>query len=79
MKIRVFLIIAISINIITFIPFLFQKGLPYMQHILLFALLFSIINGVLEECIRRGILLHHFTNHFGERWAVFLTSLGFGL
>ncbi|MDM5156555.1 CPBP family intramembrane metalloprotease [Bacillus sp. DX1.1] len=78
-KIPVFLIIAISINIITFIPFLFQKGLPYMQHILLFALLFSIVNGMLEECIWRGILLHYFSNQFGEKWAVILTSIGFGL
>lgn len=37
-----------------------------MQHILLFALLFSIVNGMLEECIWRGILLHYFSNQFGE-------------
>lgn len=50
-----------------------------MQHILLFALLFSIVNGMLEECIWRGILLHYFSNQFGEKWAVILTSIGFGL
>ncbi|CAI8772298.1 CPBP family intramembrane metalloprotease [Bacillus sp. IT-79MI2] len=41
--------------------------------------LFSIINGVLEECIWRGILLHQFTNQFDEKWAILLTSIGFGL
>ncbi|PEU19401.1 MULTISPECIES: CPBP family intramembrane glutamic endopeptidase [Bacillus] len=78
-KIYMFLIIAISINIITFTPFLLQKEWSYIQHILLFALLFSIINGVLEECIWRGILLRHFSNQLGEKCAVVLTSIGFGL
>lgn len=78
-KIYIFLIIAISINIMTFIPFLLQKEFSYIQHILPFALLFSIINGILEECIWRGILLYHFTNQLGEKWAVLLTSIGFGL
>ncbi|PEY44491.1 abortive infection protein [Bacillus cereus] len=50
-KIYLFLIITISINIITFIPFLLQKDLSYIQHIMLFSILFSVINGVLEECI----------------------------
>ncbi|WP_017150726.1 CPBP family intramembrane glutamic endopeptidase [Bacillus bingmayongensis] len=78
-KIHIFLIIAISINIITFIPFLLQKDLSYIQHIILFSILFSIINGVLEECIWRGILLHQFTKQIGEKWAILLTSIGFGL
>ncbi|WP_439740951.1 hypothetical protein [Bacillus pseudomycoides] len=66
-KIYIFLIIAISINIVTFTPFLLQKEISYIQHIMLFAVLFSIINGVLEECIWRGILLHQFTNQFDEK------------
>ncbi|WP_197030416.1 CPBP family intramembrane glutamic endopeptidase [Bacillus sp. UNC437CL72CviS29] len=77
-KIYLFLIIAISINIITFIPFLLQKDLSYIQHIMLFPILFSVINGALEECIGRGILLHQFTNQFGEKWAILLTSISFG-
>ncbi|WP_142315256.1 CPBP family intramembrane glutamic endopeptidase [Bacillus pseudomycoides] len=78
-KIYIFLIIAISINIVIFTPFLLQKEISYIQHIMLFAVLFSIINGVLEECIWRGILLHQFTNQFDEKWAILLTSIGFGL
>ncbi|WP_240517480.1 hypothetical protein [Bacillus pseudomycoides] len=66
-KIYIFLIIAISINIVTFTPFLLQKEISYIQHIMLFAVLFSIINGLLEECIWRGILLHQFTNQFDEK------------
>ncbi|MGG0188427.1 CPBP family intramembrane glutamic endopeptidase [Bacillus rhizoplanae] len=77
--IQLFLIIAISINIIVFIPFLFLKGLTYIQHVFLFAILFSIINAVLEEWIWRGILLTNFTKQVGEKWAVVLTSAGFGL
>ncbi|PDY49282.1 abortive infection protein [Bacillus pseudomycoides] len=66
-KIYIFLIIAISINIVTFTPFLLQKEISYIQHIMLFSVLFSIINGLLEECIWRGILLHQFTNQFDEK------------
>jgi len=66
-KIYIFLIIAISINIVTFTPFLLQKEISYIQHIMLFAVLFSIINGVLEKCIWQGILLHQFTNQFDEK------------
>lgn len=45
----------------------------------LFALLFSLINGVLEEYIWQGILLRQFSNQLGEKCAIVLTSIGFGL
>ncbi|WP_231734732.1 CPBP family intramembrane glutamic endopeptidase [Bacillus sp. FJAT-29937] len=78
--IRVFLIIAISINLAAFIPFLslakFNFGDP---NFLLFILLFSIINGTLEEILWRGIVLTRLVDLAGEKTAVIFSGLGFGL
>ncbi|GAV13379.1 abortive infection protein [Paenibacillus sp. NAIST15-1] len=49
-----------------------------MQEIWLFALAFSFIN-VLEEIIWRGVLLSRFSEQLGDKWAVIVTSAGFGL
>ncbi|MGE7662628.1 CPBP family intramembrane glutamic endopeptidase [Peribacillus sp. NPDC097197] len=45
----------------------------------LLTIIFSITNAVLEELIWRGNLLNRFSELLGEKWAVVLTSLGFGL
>ncbi|WP_420818830.1 CPBP family intramembrane glutamic endopeptidase [Paraliobacillus sediminis] len=42
-------------------------------------IIFSILNGTLEEMIWRGFLLSNFSENFGNRWAIVLTSIGFGL
>ncbi|WP_309146619.1 CPBP family intramembrane glutamic endopeptidase [Aneurinibacillus soli] len=41
--------------------------------------MFSITNATLEEFLWRGILLSRFSEQLGEKWAVIITSLGFGL
>lgn len=51
----------------------------YLQTMIIFALLFSVINGFLEEVIWRGILLHRFRESSSDGYALFITSLGFGL
>nr|WP_238343551.1 CPBP family intramembrane glutamic endopeptidase [Gracilibacillus saliphilus] len=51
----------------------------YIQEIWCFALIFLILNSVLEETIWRGVLLSRFSECFGNRWAVLITSVGFGL
>ncbi|MBD1379811.1 CPBP family intramembrane glutamic endopeptidase [Metabacillus arenae] len=78
-KVSVFLSIAMMINLIAFMPFIVNNGWAYIQEIWWFMLIFSIINSVLEEIIWRGMLLSRFSEHFGNRWAIMITSIGFGL
>ncbi|WP_208592004.1 CPBP family intramembrane glutamic endopeptidase [Gracilibacillus suaedae] len=75
-KVSAFLVVAMMINLITFMPFI---SWTYIQEIWRFALIFSILNSVLEETIWRGVLLSRFSACFGNRWAVLITSVGFGL
>ncbi|MFC0190050.1 lysostaphin resistance A-like protein [Fictibacillus aquaticus] len=78
-RVRWFLLIALTINIVSFVPFIGMRGWDFVQGVLLLAAVFSLVNGVLEELIWRGAILSRFLEQFGEKWAVLLTSLGFGL
>ncbi|MFD3449319.1 CPBP family intramembrane glutamic endopeptidase [Microbacteriaceae bacterium 4G12] len=78
-KLSYFLLIGLLINIATFIPFILQKEVSYVKSILLFCLLFSFINSLFEEVIWRGILLASIKEYTSVFYAVFITSLGFGL
>lgn len=78
-SVKSFLLIAITVNILVFAPFVIQNGWSYIEEIWLLAILFSITNSVLEEIIWRGNLLSRFSEQLGEKWAVVVTSLGFGL
>ncbi|QGH36742.1 CPBP family intramembrane metalloprotease [Gracilibacillus salitolerans] len=78
-KVSTFLVIAMIINLITFMPFVINTSWAYIQEIWRFLLVFSILNSVLEEIIWRGVLLSRFSECFGNRWAVLITSIGFGL
>ncbi len=42
-------------------------------------MIFSLTNAIFEELIWRGALLSSFSEQLGEKWAVVVTSLGFGL
>ncbi|MFS0576456.1 type II CAAX endopeptidase family protein [Sporosarcina sp. 179-K 3D1 HS] len=74
-----FLLIALSIAIAAFLPILILNGWSFMAEVWLLALIFSIMNGVLEELIWRGSLLSRFSTNLGEKWGVVITSVGFGL
>jgi uncharacterized protein len=78
-KVKSFLLIALTINAAAFMPFVIRNGWPFIQDIWLLAIIFSITNAVLEEVIWRGTLLSRFSEQLGEKWAVVVTSLGFGL
>jgi uncharacterized protein len=78
-KIKYFLLIALTINLFTFMPFIIHNGWTYIQEVWLLAIIFSITNASLEEIIWRGALLSRFSEQLGEKWAVIVTSLGFGL
>ncbi|MFC4402449.1 CPBP family intramembrane glutamic endopeptidase [Gracilibacillus xinjiangensis] len=78
-KAGIFLFVAMMTNLMVFTPFMIKSGWTYIQGIFLFMIIFSILNAVLEEIIWRGILLSRFSEDFGSKWAVILTSVGFGL
>lgn len=78
-KISFFLMIALVINIGIFSPFIIQNGWAYIQEMWFVAFLFAITNSLLEEVIWRGVLLSRFSEALGEKWALALTSVGFGL
>lgn len=77
-KVNVFLLVAIAATSLAFMPFVIRNGWGHVQGIWLFALAFSILN-VLEEIIWRGVLLSRFSEQLGDKWAVIVTSTGFGL
>jgi uncharacterized protein len=78
-KVRPFLFIALTINILIFMPFIILNGWSFFREIWVLAIIFSITNAVFEEMIWRGALLSRFSEQLGEKWAVAVTSLGFGL
>lgn len=74
-----FLVIALAVNLAVFIPFFYTNGMSGIAEIWLLAIIFSVTNALLEELIWRGMLLSRFAEGMGEKWAVVLTSVGFGL
>ncbi|WP_170289422.1 CPBP family intramembrane glutamic endopeptidase [Metabacillus lacus] len=74
-----FWMIGIIINVVIYIFIIVQKDIEYIQSLILFGLIFSIMNAVFEEVIWRGILLTALTHQTSTRYAVLLTSIGFGL
>ena len=78
-KLSSFMLIGLMISGITFLPFILQQDPVFIKSILLFAILFSIINTTLEEMIWRGIMLSNLREHMSMMNAVIITSIGFGL
>lgn len=74
-----FLAIALAVNLAVFFPFLYRNGWSGIGEIWVLAIIFSVTNALLEELIWRGVLLSRFAEGLGEKWAVVLTSMGFGL
>ena len=79
MKTSGFLTIAIFSNIVFFVVFIYLKGIDITLSLLLFGVAFSIVNGILEEIIWRGILLRRFMESTGELQGMIVSSVGFGL
>jgi uncharacterized protein len=74
-----FILIGLIGSSTIFIPLFFYQDLNYVKSILLFAILFALINATLEEFLWRGILLSGLKRHVSTIYAVFITSIGFGL
>lgn len=58
---------------------LFSQEMSDLKTILLFGILFAIINATLEEVIWRGIMLSSLKRNVSTFYAVVITSIGFGL
>jgi membrane protease YdiL (CAAX protease family) len=78
-KIKFFLAIALTINTLAMLPFMVLNGWSSIQEVFVIAVIFSFTNAILEEFVWRGALLSRFSEQLGEKWAVVITSLGFGL
>ena len=78
-SIKAFLCIALVINTAALAPFVIRNGWSFFEDIWLLMIIFSITNALLEEIIWRGALLSRFSEQVGEKWAVVITSIGFGL
>ncbi|WP_394234064.1 CPBP family intramembrane glutamic endopeptidase [Niallia oryzisoli] len=74
-----FWMIGIMINVMIYMSFIVQKDIEYIQTLLVFCLIFSLVNAVFEEVIWRGILLSTLKEHTSTGYAVLVTSVGFGL
>lgn len=74
-----FWIIGIAVNGLIYLFFIIQKDIEYIQSLLLFCLIFSLINAVFEEVIWRGIMLSSLKEYTSTGFAIFVTSVGFGL
>lgn len=74
-----FWLIGIAVNGIVYSFFIARQDLESIQSLLVFCLIFSLINAVFEEVIWRGIMLSALEECVSTSYAVAVTSIGFGL
>lgn len=78
-KLSSFLLIGLLGSSTIFVSLLSPEKINYLKSILIFAILFAIINATLEELIWRGIMLSSLKRNVSTFYAVLITSIGFGL
>jgi len=74
-----FWIIGMVMNGIVYMVIIVQRDVENLPSLFWFCLLFSLINAIMEEVIWRGILLSALKKHTSTCYAIFVTSVGFGL
>lgn len=74
-----FWLIGIAVNGIVYSFFIARQDPESIQSLLVFCLVFSLINAVFEEVIWRGIMLSALEECVSTSYAVAVTSIGFGL
>lgn len=62
-----------------FVPLLFVEDISYTKSFVIYGIVFSVINAILEALLWRGIMLSHLKSNLSTFSAVFITSIGFGL
>ncbi|MDP5275225.1 CPBP family intramembrane glutamic endopeptidase [Chengkuizengella axinellae] len=78
-KLSNFLLIGLIVSSTIFIPLFIYKEISYVKQMLVFGILFSVINASLEEIIWRDILLSSLKRYVSTFYAIVITSVGFGL
>jgi uncharacterized protein len=78
-KLPYFLFFGLMGSTTIFIPLLFIEDLSYIKSIVIYGMLFSIINALLEELLWRGLMLSSLKRSVSTLYAVLITSIGFGL
>lgn len=78
-KLPYFLLIGLMVSSTILIPLFIHQEMSYLKSILLFGILFAILNATLEEVIWRGIMLSSLKRNVSTFYAVVITSIGFGL
>ena len=78
-SIRIFLLLAISGTVISFTPLILKASFPFTISFFVFLILFSLISGILEEILWRGVLLTRMVELVGNNGAIVFSSLAFGL
>lgn len=78
-KLPFFLLFGLIGSSTIFIPLIRYEEFSYLKAMVLFAISFSVINAVLEELLWRGIMLSSLKGDVSTYYAVFTTSIGFGL
>ncbi|UOE57574.1 CPBP family intramembrane metalloprotease [Bacillus sp. CMF12] len=78
LKIKHFLVIAIMINFASFAYSIFSAENSFTRDFFTFMIGFSIINGMMEELLWRGIILSRMSELSGEKAAVLFSGLAFG-
>ncbi|WP_286166492.1 CPBP family intramembrane glutamic endopeptidase [Bacillus sp. E(2018)] len=76
---RTFFLFGLLGSMTIFIPLFFKENIALSTTFLMFALLFSLINALLEELLWRGVLLSSLKENISTPYAVVTTSIGFGL
>ncbi len=74
-----FWLVGLLVNVAVYTPFIVMQGTEEVKSLVLFALLFSLINAVFEECIWRGPLFASLIRYVSVPYALIVTSIGFGL
>ncbi|MBM7662892.1 membrane protease YdiL (CAAX protease family) [Bacillus mesophilus] len=74
-----FWMIGIVVNVMVYSIIIVQQKLEFTLLLLLFCLFFSLINAFFEEVIWRGIMLSALKEFVSTGYAIFVTSIGFGL
>ncbi|MCM3708704.1 MULTISPECIES: CPBP family intramembrane glutamic endopeptidase [Cytobacillus] len=77
-KIKYFLVIAILINFAAFAYAIFSADNSFSRDFLKFLIGFSIVNGIMEELLWRGIILSRMAELSGEKAAVLFSGVAFG-
>lgn len=73
-----FLLAALLLNFLFMSPNIFSVKIPFQINFFVFLIGFSLVNGIFEELLWRGILLSRMTDLAGERASVIFSGISFG-